>query len=492
MRTIRLFCTTIAFTLFAIMTYAQPRLTVVVVVDGMTYEDLNTLSTYWQSGGLKQLYEEAYQTTARFNHQVYGGQETMATLMTGTSPYHHSIMADKYYDRSQQEDKIKTILYDNKVSGIGTTLHLSPQTLLATTLTDEWRMVYGSEAKIYAVGLNPYSTILMAGHTANACCWLDGSTYKWATTSYYPEGLPTAADEMNVGGKINHQLSGDWKPRMNISAYPIPIDAKSRQTFSFGKKANLLQTPIANSLVIEMALALQKQQKLGSDAAHDLLLLQLNTLSPDAESDMVTTTAQADLFLGINDDLGKMIKQLNMSIGRDHYQILLVGRPIKGYCTKTMKQYNMPIEYFNVDRAAALTAAYLMAIHGHERWIEGSHGPFIYLNRMLIEKKGLSLEMFQRQVANFIMEFEGVQVAYPIHEAIISDDNVSVFHKYAGDVYFKLLNNWILATNEVEIFDNVIQTNPVIPVLFWTNQMTYFPEQQMDVTEIKSLISPMK
>ena len=73
---------------------AQPRLTVVVMVDGMTQENLSMLRPYWSAGGLRLLSEEAFQTTATFPHQVYGGQETMATIMTGTTPAHHSIMAD--------------------------------------------------------------------------------------------------------------------------------------------------------------------------------------------------------------------------------------------------------------------------------------------------------------------------------------------------------------------------------------------------------------
>ena len=62
--------------------HAQPRLTVVVMVDGMTQENLTAMRPYWSSGGLRLMSEEAFQTTATFPHQVYGGQETTATLMT--------------------------------------------------------------------------------------------------------------------------------------------------------------------------------------------------------------------------------------------------------------------------------------------------------------------------------------------------------------------------------------------------------------------------
>jgi hypothetical protein len=222
-------------------------------------------------------------------------------------------------------------------------------------------------------------------------------------------------------------------------------------------------------------------------------MLQLNTLSPNAESDMITSIEQTDLYMGINQDLGRLFTLLNQRIGRENYQVLLMGRPVKGYSKETMRKANMPLYHLNTDRVAALVGAYLIAMNGTDKWVLGGHGPFIYLNRLLIEKKGLSLETFQRLVANFIMEFEGIQIAYPIHEAVISEDKESVFRKHAGDVYFRLQDNWILDSDEENTFDYVIQSEPIIPVLFWSQNAHLLPEnKKIDATEVKSLISPME
>ena len=296
MRTTRLF-TTLTLTLLALLTYAQPRLTVVVVVDGMTQENLATLRPFWQAGGLRIMSEEAHQTVATFPHQVYGGQETMATLMTGTTPNHHSIMADTYFERADR--KPLSILLDNQATGIGYDTPFSPRTLLSTTITDEWRMRHGSTAQIYAVGLQPQATILMAGHAANACCWLNADTRKWATTSFYPEGLPAAADEMNVNGRIETLAAREWTPRMDIAMYTHPTEQERKRGFTYNNYHVLSQSPAANTLVIDLALAHQEKQKLGTDITPDLLLLQLNTLSPKATSDMITTAEQEDMYMGI-------------------------------------------------------------------------------------------------------------------------------------------------------------------------------------------------
>jgi hypothetical protein len=211
-------------------------------------------------------------------------------------------------------------------------------------------------------------------------------------------------------------------------------------------------------------------------------------LSPNAQSDAIESAEQEDMYLGINQDLGFLMEQLGKRIGKENYQIFVVGRPVKGYSAASLEMANLMVQHFNVDRAAALTGTYLMAIYGHERWVDGGHGPFIYLNRMLIEKQRMSLETIQRQVANFIMDFEGVQVAYPIHEAITSEDKHSIYRKHAGDVYFRLQDNWLLDCNENLSYDQVVQPHPTVPLLYWSGTMTTFPEGTLQATDIKTLI----
>lgn len=465
---------------------AQPRLTVVVVVDGLMHENLTSMSPYLTAGGLRILSEEASKTTAIFPHQVYGGYETMATLMTGTTPAYHSIMGNYYYDR--KERIAKPILYDPSTSGIGTSYTISPRALLSTTITDEWRIRFGTQAKIYAIGLQPEATILMAGHAANACCWLDSTSREWVTTSFYSEGLPAAADKMNSTGYIELLADQDWKPIMDISLYNYYTERERKRSFSYKNKEHFLQSPVANKIVIELALAQLEDQQLGVDHIPDLLLLQLNTLTPKAQSDVIESAEQEQMYMDLNEELGKIIDLLNKRVGEAHYQLLVLGRPVKGYSVVSLKNANFPIQRFNSDRAAALTSTYLMAIYGHERWVEGGYGPFIFLNRMLIEKKQMSLEAMQRVVANFLMDFEGVQVAYPIHEVVTSDDKQSVYRKHAGDVYFRLQDNWQLEINENTLYDNVIQTQPTIPVLHWSSKKISFQAETLEATDIKSLI----
>ena len=486
MRKTYLYYTTLILCLFTSLATAAPRLTVVAVVDGLTTENLTLLRPYWQQGGLRTLSEEAFQTTITYPHLVYGGNETTATLMCGATPDRHGYTMDNYFLRSDR--KQHAMLEDETVAGIGTTLKLSPRALLSQTITDRMRIAYPN-AKIYAVGIHPETSILLAGHAANACCWLDIRNQKWVATTAYTDGLPGAAFRQNQENRVPTMAEHTWTPRMDIPAYTCPTAQERKKGFSYAVADVLSHAPEANTLVIELALDIQQSEKLGTDAVPDLLMLQLNTLSPKATSDRIASAEHEDMYLRLNQDLGYLMEQLDRRIGHNNYQILVVGRPVAGIDLQSLNDIHMPLQQFSVDRAAALTGTYLMALYGHERWVDGGFGQCLYLNRTLIEQKRLSLETMQRQVANFLMEFEGVQIAMPSYEAIQYPLlNATLCKRHLGDVVFMLQPNWQLIFNEQNVLDRITEENPKSPLLLWSGTLRPMPQGTLDATDVADLI----
>ena len=463
MRTNHLSLAIITGLILSMTTFAAPRLTVVVAVDGMRQETLDQLRPYWQQGGLRTLSEEAYQTTVRFPHIVYGGSECVATFMTGTTPSEH---------------------------GIGCTAALSPRNLLSATIGDELRIRYGERAHIYALGLDANSTILMAGHAADGCCWIDPATANWVSTSYYGEQLPLALSEWNNGTRRQELLARTWMPRIDIDLYSAPTEQERKSGFSYTADDRLLRTPMANTMVIESALALQKQEHLGEDNIPDLLCLHLSTRSPQATTDQLCSAEQEDMYLWLNQDLGYLIDQLARIVGVQHLRIVVMGKPLLGQNIESLAAARMPAQYFNVDRAAALTATYLMALYGTERWVDGGYGQSIYLNRTLIEQKHIPLPQLQQQVASFLMDFEGVEAAFPFTEALGSVSLANTVNKRAfGDVVFTLQPHWLLRANDTEVLDHVVEEDPVVPVMIWSGAYQAFPTGITDATQIKALLT---
>ena len=195
------------------------------------------------------------------------------------------------------------------------------------------------------------------------------------------------------------------------------------------------------------------------------------------------------MYLWLNQDLGFLMEQLDRRIGKTNYQLLVVGRPVLGTDAQTMNAIHMPVQQFNADRAAALTGTYLMALYGHERWVDGVYGQSIYLNRALIEQKRLNLEAIQRQVANFLIDFEGVQIAMPNHEAVrYSLLGTSLCKRHMGDVIFMLQPGWQLMADEQHTVDYVIDEQPSAPLLLWSGTLRPMPQNQIDATGVADLI----
>ncbi len=460
----------------------RQRLTVVVAVDGMHREDMNSLRGFWQQGGLRTLDEEAFQTEMSLPNIVYGGAETVVTLMSGTTPSEHGITYNEYFNRSDRQ--IHGIFEDKTQEGIGCNKNISPTAIKSLTLTDRFRLLNGKSAGIYAIGIDPYTTLALAGHSANTCCWFDSEQKHWVTTTYYAEGLPAAADRQNTSGRIEQLSERVWVPRMDISQYMCPTDDERKHPFSYSGFADA-HTAVTNTLVCELALDIQKDKHLGEDATPDMLLLQMTVLSPKAKADRIQTAEQEDMYLSLNQDLGYLMEQLDSRIGRSNYQLLVVGLPRLGLDNETLSEVGLPQHTFNVDRAVALTGTYLMALYGHERWIDGGYGQAIYLNRTLIEQKKLSVTDIQQQVSDFLLGFDGVQGSCPANILPLLQGGgeqerirLSLNKQTAGDVVFWLEENHVSMMRENNITDKVTVRSPHIPLYLWSGALRQFPDKE--------------
>ena len=150
----------------------------------------------------------------------------------------------------------------------------------------------------------------------------------------------------------------------------------------------------------------------------------------------------------------------------------------------------MPVHSFNVASAAALTGAYLMAIYGHERWVDGGFGHSIFLNRLLIEQKKMPIETIRRQVADFLLDFEGIRVAHTLHEAYADDRLSKSINKLsAGDVVFMLQPGWQLTFGDNTTIDNVIEENADVPVLIMSGKHDTLPDKQITPQEFIYLLT---
>jgi len=144
----------------------------------------------------------------------------------------------------------------------------------------------------------------------------------------------------------------------------------------------------------------------------------------------------------------------------------------------------------------ALLSTYLMAVYGQEKWIEGYYAKNIYLNKKKIEDKKINFRDMQQNIAEFMLEFEGIQAAFPSAQVENTGGNGnstieriqnSNSKKSVGDIIITLLPGWL----EVDDKNNPIgESNAMVsytPLYFYGWQI---PAQKIEKSYRTTDIAP--
>ena len=457
------------------------RLTVVVMVDGLNHQTLRQLTPALPPGGLRTILDDGQGSRLYFPQMLNGGCESVATISTGTTPFYHGIAANTRFDPHTQN--IIPILEDRQYSGIGSRLHYSPKALLSPSITDLFRLNNSKDSRIYAIGIYPENTILLAGHAANACIWLDTSRQQpyWATTNYYPVGLHPLADQMNTNGSLLTLYNQKWANRMPVTDYirhSINEQQKNGFAYSCNKSdhgfnaAPIQRMPAVNSMVINLACDIQQHERLGEGLQNDLLLIELTCRTPATQSDFLELAEQQDMYLCLNQDLQKLILQLNRRVGSQNYRLILIGKPELGHSDEALTNAHLPHGTFNVAQAAALLNTYLMAIYGNGQYIIGGHNNSIYLNYPLFQRQKINTNHLIQLATQFLLEFEGVQSVYtaaqiPLLQGSARETEGKLRRSYNkqcfGDILITLQPGY-KTVNSDDTTDQITDSDPEVPI----------------------------
>ena len=98
-----------------------------------------------------------------------------------------------------------------------------------------------------------------------------------------------------------------------------------------------------------------------------------------------------------------------------------------------------------------------MAVYGQQKWISGYYGKNIFLNKDKIEEKKLNFSTVQQTVADFLLNFEGIQSAFTSSQVLNTSGNAtsemtriknSTNKNSTGDVIITLLPGWLEVDNK--------------------------------------------
>ena len=162
---------------------ATPRLVVVLVVDQMRADYLQTFDRHWHAGFRTLLNEGLVFDNARYPYLNTLTCAGHSTIGTGTLPHTHGMVANTWWDRSSRRlvgctnDPDATDISYGRPAPIGN----SGKAILVPTLADELR-AQKPGARVVSLSLKARSAIGLAGHGGDAVVWFDDDSGSFATS----------------------------------------------------------------------------------------------------------------------------------------------------------------------------------------------------------------------------------------------------------------------------------------------------------------------
>lgn len=335
-----------AFAFLSSICAAQPpKLMVGIVVDQMRHEYLTRFAPKYGNGGFKRLLSTGFECrNAQYNYVPTFTGPGHASIYTGTTPAIHGIAANEWFDR-----KSKTKMYctsDKTVKPVGTTAEagmMSPVNLETTTIGDELEMATNGKAKVIAVALKDRSSILPAGHAADAAYWFDLVNGNFITSSFYRNDLPRWLVDFNAKKLAAHYLKFGWKPLLPIEQYTESIsddnayekapNQKAKPTFPYEykdalAKANfdiLKYTPYGDDITKDVAIAAIEGEALGADSVCDMLCVSFSSTDYIGHAYGPRAIELEDAYIRLDKNIGELLKHLDDKVGKDNYIVFLTS-----------------------------------------------------------------------------------------------------------------------------------------------------------------------
>jgi predicted AlkP superfamily pyrophosphatase or phosphodiesterase len=314
----------------------RPRLIVLIAVDQMRADYVDRFQHQWR-GGLRRLVDQG----AVFRQASYSYFGTLtcaghATLSTGSIPATHGMVLDGWWDRESARRLACTHQPDAKAIRYGTAGRggNGPAPLLVPTLADELRAQLAPPAKIVSFALKARAAVVLAGRKADAVAWFDEGDAWVTSTAYTPTPVPFVADFVKAN-PVEADLGKVWTPTIPAGArlyqasvgtdgaafsYPIRGDGAALDTkFYTAWKTS----PLADEYVIRLSSAAVDRLGLGRGPGTDLLAIGLSAADYVGHEYGPRSLEVQDHFVRIDAALGRLLDQLDRTVGRNQYVVAL-------------------------------------------------------------------------------------------------------------------------------------------------------------------------
>jgi predicted AlkP superfamily pyrophosphatase or phosphodiesterase len=452
-------------------TTTKPKVVIGIVVENMRPDYIQRYWNKFEPNGFKKLYTQgAVCTNVRLTQQVQNYASGTATLFTGVNPSMHGIINKNWYDKFNEKETECT--EDNFYITVGSDTkagNASPKKLLSNTITDILKINSMGKSKVFSAALNRESAIFSAGHAANGAYWFDIESGRMISSSFYVNMFPDWVRLFNSENYAEKYSYRNWVPLLPEATYTESLrDDYSLEKGYFGKFSTFPHTiskyiketgdfkpfkttPSANLMIKDFVIKIIENEGIGTDEHTDFITTVFSSMDYENGSFGPASLEMQDTYLHLDKYIAELIDYAQNKFGKENVMFFLTANTSASYPVDYLKkEFNLPVDHFNIESAIALLTSYLNITYGEEKWIEYYDEHQIYINHKLIAKNKLDLSEFQTVTSSFIDEFEGVLVAMPaylLERGIQANGMLEPLYKTfvrsrSGDCHFMLKEGW--------------------------------------------------
>jgi len=432
-----------------------PRLVVSITIDQLRTDYLEAFSPLYCNDGFKRLMANGVvYENASYPFSTIDRASAISSVMTGVSPYYHSIIGEQWLNKETLRPVSCTD--DPKQNGL-----VSPGQLQVSTLADELKVSTQGQAKIFAIAPYQDAAILSAGHAADGAYWIDSQTGQWNTSQYYSSMLPTWILRINELKSPYATIRDNvWEPVIELSGtfnyyQHIGNQIPFKHPFKGERKfIEYLASGLVNTDVTQMAKECVTNQALGYDRVTDLLCLTYYAGTFDHKPVSDCQMELQDTYVRLDRELAQLIRTLESKLGAEHILFIITSTGYSDEESSDYQKYRIPSGTFYPNRTANLLNMYFGAIWGQGRYVETCFKNQLFLNHKLLESKRISLTDAGQRAQEFISQLEGVRNVYTALQLLVGN-NPQIYKirngfnpERNGDILIEVSPGWQLQNED--------------------------------------------
>jgi predicted AlkP superfamily pyrophosphatase or phosphodiesterase len=396
----------------------QPKLVIGIIIDQMRYDYLYSFSHLYGNEGFARLLKNGQVFhDVHFNYiPTYTGPGH-ASVYTGTTPAVHGIAANDWFDVST--NKLVYCTDDASVTTVGNPtpeVSMSPANLLVPTVTDQFKSKPGN-GKVIAVALKDRGAILPGGKKADAAYWFDAKTGNFITSTYYMQDLPKWVNDFNALKKWDDYLNSVWNLSLPVetyrkvqdeTAFEKPFKGTGKAVFPYDlkeiRKINtnpglISATPFGNSITLDFAREIIKNEKLGTDDTPDFISISFS--SPDYIGHQFGphSLELMDTYARIDRELAVFFKELDKNIGWENLFLFITS----DHGAADVPGFSKTGGYYDISRYADFLGNKFEKEYG-KNIILREENDQLYMDKNWILEKGISWEKIHADIISWTDE----------------------------------------------------------------------------------------